>query len=358
MSKYSVVLAGCGRRGAFHAEGFTANADRFDLKAICDLDAERANALAERFNVKNIYADVDTMLATEKPDIFCFATLPAIRLSLIELGIKHKVKVIAFEKPVATELPEAKEIFERCRAAGIKLIVSHQQKYGKAWHKVKELVDAGEIGEITKIHATARAWLSQLGTHIMDYMLWFNNRSKVKWVVGQAIGTGKLTDSHPSADYVIGSMEFENGVRGIIECGAHAPHFVPGDNPVGDIKFWTDSAITIHGTQGYARVTTGNGWQAVTKSSQGEVLSGEGFFNPSYEQPLYIRDLADWLDGKLAIHPCDGDISYHGFEAVMALYLSAIGHRRVDLPLKEIPDGSLIERLGQVLPSSDEYIGQ
>jgi Predicted dehydrogenases and related proteins len=358
MSKYSVVIAGCGPRGTFHAEGFTANADRFDLRAVADLDEARAQAMAQRFGVDKVYSDVDAMLAAEKPDVFCFATLPAVRLSLIELGIKHKVKVIAFEKPVATELPEAREIFDRCKAAGIKLIVSHQQKYGKAWHTVKELVDAGEIGEVTKIHATARAWLSQLGTHIMDYMLWFNNRSRVKWVVGQAIGTRMLTDSHPSADYVIGSLEFENGVRGIIECGAHAPRFVPGNNPLLDIKFWTDSAITLHGTHGYARVTTGNGWQAVTKSSKGEMLSGEGFFNPSYEQPLYIRDLADWLDGKLATHPCDGEISYHGFEAVMALYISALDRRRVELPLDRIPQGSLIARLGQELPASDEYVGQ
>jgi len=358
MSKYTVVIAGCGPRGAYHAEGFAANADRFDVKAVADLVPEKAKAFAERFGIDKTYDDVDAMLAAEKPDVFCFATLPAVRLSLVELGIKHKVKVIAFEKPVATELPEAREIFEKCKAAGIKLIVSHQQKYGKSWHKVKQIVDSGEIGEVTKIHATARAWLSQLGTHIMDYMLWFNNRSKVKWVVGQAIGTRMLTDSHPSADYVIGSMEFENGVRGIIECGAHAPHFVPGNNPLLDIKFWTDSAITIHGTHGYARVTTGNGWEAVTKSSKGEMLRGEGMFNPSEEQPLYIRDLADVLDGKLAVHPCDSEISYHGFEAVMALYMSALDHRKVDLPLREIPPGSLIARLNEELPHSDEYAGQ
>ncbi len=31
-----------------------------------------------------------------------------------------------------------------------------------------------------------------------------------------------------------------------------------------------------------------------------EILSGEGFFNPSYEQPLYIRNLADLLDDNTA----------------------------------------------------------
>ncbi|MCR9195097.1 MAG: Gfo/Idh/MocA family oxidoreductase [Hyphomonas sp.] len=358
MSRYSVAIAGCGPRGAYHAEGFTKNADRFDLRAVCDLNAERARAMAERFSITNVYDDVDRMLASEKPDIFCFATLPEVRLPLVELGIKHGVKAIALEKPLATELPEALAIMKACKDADIRLIVSHQQKYGKAWRTVKDLIEAGEIGEVTKIHATARAWLSQLGTHIMDYMLWFNDRSPVKWVVGQAIGTGMLSDSHPAADYVIGSLEFANGVRGIIECGAHAPHFVPGDNPLLDIKFWTDSALTIHGTHGYARVTTGNGWQAFTRSSKGEMLSGDGFFDPSYEQPLYIRDLADWLDGQIENHPCDSEISYHGFEAVMALYMSALDHRRVALPLEFDPPGDLIARLGKELPQNNEYAGQ
>ncbi len=350
MEKYRTVIAGCGSRGGYHAQGFTANAGRFEVTACCDLDEEKARGFAKKHGIPNVYPDADAMLAAEKPEVFCFATLPEVRLSLVELGIKHGVKAIAFEKPVATELSEAREIFDRCNAAGIKLVVSHQQKYDKHWHAAKQIVDSGEIGEVTKIHATARAWLSQLGTHIMDYMLWFNNRSKVKWVVGQAIGTQMLTNSHPSADYVIGSMEFENGVRGIIECGAHAPHFNPGNHPLRHIKFWTDSAITVHGTHGYARVVTGNGWEAVTKSSNGQVLRGEGDFTPAYQQPLYIKDFGDWLDGKRPDHPCDGDISYHGFETVMALYLSSLEHRKVDLPLETIPSASLVERLKRELP--------
>jgi predicted dehydrogenase len=355
LSRHTVAIAGCGPRGAFHANGFAQNADRFDVKACCDLDLSRAEALGAKYGIPTIYQDADAMLAAEKPDVFCFATLPKVRLELVELGIKHGVKAIALEKPLATELSEAQQIFERCQEAGIKLVVSHQQKYGAHFQKVKEIVDSGEIGEVTKIHGTALPWLSQLGTHFMDYMLYYNNRSKVRWVVAQAIGTGKLSDSHPSADYVLADMEFENGVRGVFECGAHAPHFVPGNNPWPDIKFWTDSSVTIHGTHGYARVITGNGWQAFTRSSGGKVLSGEGFFNPTYEQPLYIRDLADWLDGKTAHHPCDGDISYHGFQAVMAMYISALERRKVDLPLAEIPQHSLIAELGRQLPASVEY---
>jgi len=358
MTTYRTVIAGCGPRGMVHAEGFAANADRFDLTACCDLDAARRAAFAARFRVPRVYDDVDEMLEREKPAVFCFATLPDVRLSLVELGVKHGVKVIAFEKPMATDLSEAHRIVSLCRAAGIKVVVSHQQKYGPHWQTTKEIVESGAIGAVTTIHATARAWLSQLGTHLMDYMLWFNNHSTVRWVIGHAQGTQMLADTHPSADFVVGTLEFANGVRGIIECGAHAPHFIPGDNPLGTLPFWTDSSITVHGTHGYAQVVTGAGWRAVTRTSGGQVLSGTGVFDPSYEQPRYIRELADWLDGTIPTHACNGDISYHGFEAVMALYISSLERRRVDLPLATLPQGSLIARLRSTLPPSQEYAGQ
>jgi predicted dehydrogenase len=358
MARYKTVIVGCGRRGMFHAMGFSADRDRFDLAACCDLDATRLADFARQFAIPRTYGDAEEMLGREKPDVLCFATLPEVRLPLIELGLRHGVKAIAFEKPMATELAEAHRIHTLCRQAGIKVIVSHQQKYGKHWQKTKEIVDSGEIGEIVKIHATARAWLSQLGTHLMDYMLWFNGGSRVKWVIGHAQGTQMLDDSHPSADFVLGTMEFENGVRGVIECGAHAPHFVPGDNPLRSLPFWTDSSVTVHGTLGYARVVTGNGWQAVTRSSGGKVLSGEGNFDPGYEQLPYIRELGDWLDGRRDGHACNLDITYHGFEATMALYISSLERRKVDLPLETIPSSPIIPRLRKTLPASLEYEGQ
>src|SRR5690606_32927126 len=111
MTKYKVALVGCGKRGAYHAEAFNANADRFDLAAVCDIDGERLAAFATKHGIPRSYDDADRMLASEKPDVFCFATLPAVRLELVELGVKHGVKAMAFEKPIAQELSEARTIF-------------------------------------------------------------------------------------------------------------------------------------------------------------------------------------------------------------------------------------------------------
>jgi len=350
MAKYRVAQVGCGHRGKNHIDGFLKNPDRFELVALCDLNRERLDAAARQFGIARTYADAATMLEAEKPDVFCFVTPPKVRLEMIELGIRHRPRAIAFEKPMATSLAEARRIHDLCSQAGVKYIVSHQQKYGEQWGKAKAVYERGEIGGLVRIHASSRAWLSQLGTHLVDYVLWFNGGARAKWVVGHVHGRKGLTDSHPSPDYTEGEIAFENGVRAFIQFGYLSPQWLANE------KFWTDNRITLYGTHGYAWANTDGDWAAFTKVSGGEVI-GEALPRwPEQEnvllQPRYLRDLADWLDDATKVHPCNGEISYHGFEICSAFITSALDHRRVDLPLAETPAEDEIARLERELPEA------
>ncbi len=338
--EHTVAILGGGPRGKDHARAFMENSDRFEIVGVCDMDAERLGELHEICPETKSFANCSEMLGETKPDVFCFATLPHIRLDMIELGARFGVKAIAYEKPMATSLAEAKQMNDICEEAGIKTIVSHQHKYGDHWIKAKEIADGGEIGEVTLIHATAKGWLLQYGTHLADYMMFLNGGSRIKWVTGHVQGREKLSDSHPSPDYAIGRFEFENGVQGIMECGDLAPDF-PGEMP-----FWHNAGATIYGTEGYARVCVGTGWTAVTKSSDG-VIGEPGKFSVPHDQPLYIRDLAAWLDDPEHIHPCNGDVSHHGFQFVMGICLSSLERRRIDLPVDST--SPIMERLEKKL---------
>ena len=336
MTKHRVAIVGCGPRGRSHAEAFLEHADRFDLVALCDMDDERLQEAATELNVAAAYADADPMLAEHKPDVLCFCTLPPIRMPLVELGVKQGVKAIAYEKPMATTLADARRIQDLCADAGIKTVVSHQHKYGEHWKKVKQIVDSGEIGQVHTIRASAKGWLLQYATHLIDYMMFLNGGARVEWVVGHVHGGEKLTDSHPSPDYAMGQLGFDNGVRGFIECGTLAPD-LPGEN-----SFWKDAGATVYGSEGYAQAIVGWGWRAVTKSSG--FISCEGGFDVAHDQPPYIRDLADWLDDDAKVHPCNGDVTYHGFETAMAICLSSLEHRQVELPM-DLPAEPLVERM-------------
>lgn len=343
MNRYKVALLGLGPRGKVHAYGFLDHPGRFELSALCDLNEERLSSAASRFHIPNAYGDAERMLSEIRPDVFCFATQPDTRLSLIELAVKHRVKAIAFEKPMATSLHEARAITELCVRNGIKAIVCHQQKYLSSMIRLKEMVEAGDIGQVVKIHASTQPWLSQLGTHFMDYMMWINGGARAEWVTGHAHGLSKLSDSHPSPDYLFGQVQFDNGVRGIIECGYLSLRTMDGDD-----KFWVDNRLTVYGTHGYAWAETDGRWEAFTRSSGGSPIGGHDdpwAVQHRLIQSPYLEDLADWLDDDAKIHSCNVQTACHGFEILEAMCVSALEHRRVDLPLVGDSTENIYERM-------------
>ncbi|UQZ81153.1 Putative 4,5-dihydroxyphthalate dehydrogenase [Paenibacillus konkukensis] len=251
---YRVAISGLGNRGWSHLAGFAAHADRFQVSAVCSSSADKLRIVKSRFEDCLTYSDTEKMLAEVRPDVFCFATPPSVRLSYVRLAARYGVKAIAMEKPIAGSLQEAREISRICSEHGIQVVVCHQHKYLPSFVRLKQFVQSGDIGEIVRIHGKTRGWLYNSGTHFVDYLLWINGGVKADWVVGHVHGKGKLEDSHPSPEYALGELHFGNGVTGIIECGYLSPPYLSED------RFWTDNRLTVHGTHGYAWAETDGRW--------------------------------------------------------------------------------------------------
>jgi predicted dehydrogenase len=328
-SKYRVMVVGMGKRGMHHAQTFLANG-RFELTAICDIDEARLQAAAAKLGNPPAGKKAAETIEKARPDVFCFCTLPKLRLDMIQLGIKSGAKLIAFEKPVALTSREGMEIKKALEKAGVKAVVSHQHRYGAHYRKVKEIISSGALGRVHTVYGTASGWMMHMLSHLIDYMRWFNDGAEAEWVMAQAAGRGKLSDAHPSPDYIAGCIHFRNGVRGIIECGAGAP-----DVPEVDY-WWRKCRLGAFGTEGFAEVLTGGGWRSVTKS--GGAQSGPGCMNYELDMPPYIQEMADWLDDDRKIHQCSFASAYKGFEIMMAFCRSAAMGGQTALPLEEPMD--------------------
>ncbi len=336
--KYTVVVAGMGKRGTHHADAFQKN-PRFELAGLCDIDAGRLDAAAKKFGVSETSADAAALVKKVHPDVFCFCTLPDLRLPLIRAGVESKVKLIAYEKPTALSTNEALDIMELVRKAGVKTVVSHQHRYGEHYKKVKEIIASGAIGRVHTVYGTATGWMIHMLTHLIDYTRWFNDYAEAEWVVGQAHGKSKLTDNHPSPDYVAGLIQFSNGVRGIVESGDGAP-----DVPEVDY-WWRKCRMGAQGTEGFAEVLTGGGWRAVTRDG---VLSGPGGMDYEHDMGPYVQQMADWLDDDSRVHPCNGESAFRDLEIMMAICRSAVQRGKVTLPLgRGEPE---LEALAKALP--------
>jgi predicted dehydrogenase len=258
---------------------------------------------------------------------------------MIRIGIESGARLIAMEKPVALSSTEGFEVRDLLASSGVKAVVSHQHRYGTHYQAVKQVIASGALGHVHTVYGTATGWMMHMLSHLVDYMRWFNGEAEAEWVMAQAAGRGKLADAHPSPDYIGGFIQFANGVRGVVECGAGAP-----DVPEVDY-WWRKCRIGAQGSEGFAEVLTGNGWRAVTKHG---AYSGEGCMNYELDMPPYIQQMADWLDDPKQVHPCNFESAYKGFEITMGLCRSAAGGGQVALPL--VSGANELEMLRASLP--------
>jgi len=312
-----------GKRGLHHATAFNAN-PKFKVVGICDIDGGRLEAAAAKLGNPAKGADAATLARALQPDVFCFTTLPNLREPMMRAGIECGAKLLAFEKPVALTSAELFVLRDLVRQARVKAVVSHQHRYGVHYRRTKEIVGSGALGRVHTVYGTATGWMTHMLSHLIDYTCWFNQYAPADWVMAQAAGRSKFSDNHPSPDYLAGFVQFANGVRGIYECGAGAP-----DLPE-VAKWWGKCRMGAQGTDGFAEVLTNGGWRAVTKTG---TCQGEGAMNYDHDMPLYIQEMADWLDDDQKVHSCNFEHACQGAEIMLALQRSAAEGGQVALPL-------------------------
>ena len=327
MKKFNVMIVGMGKRGKHHATAFNANPN-FQVTGICDIDGEKLKAAAPSLGNPATGTDASKMAKEIKPDVFCFCTMPHIRMDMLKIAVDCGAKMVAFEKPVALNMNEALNLKTLVDKNGIKAVVSHQHRYGVHYRKVKEIAESGDLGRIQMIYASSTGWMTHMMSHMVDYMRWYNGNAETEWVMGQTSGKSKLSDNHPSPDFIAGIIQFANGVRGIVECGAGAP-----DQPE-VAKWWGKNRICVQGTEGFAEVLTNGGWRAVTAKG---VLKGDGVMNYDLDMPPYIQEMAEWLiNGK--VHQCNFANAFKGCEIVNGIIRSSLQGGQIRMPLCEGSD--------------------
>jgi predicted dehydrogenase len=177
----------------------------------------------------------------------------------------------------------------------------------------------------------------RVGTHLVDCALWLAGAERVRWVVGQAVGTASYDDDHPCPDHLAGIAALEGEIRAVLEVGTLAPRELDEAGSGGDL------AVTVRGTEG------GCAWCLGPGGGRARAGDDERSADPTPQEARHLALLADWLDDPQRVHSGNLARSYHGLEVLMGMALSALEHRRVDVPIAPVPD-AILERLRAVLP--------
>lgn len=122
---------------------------RARLVAVCDIDLDRAKAAAEEFGDGHTvaYQDYQDLLANPDVEMVNVTTWAAAHAAPV-IAAAQAGKHILCEKPIATTIEDADAMVEAARAAGVKLTMGYQPRFGNHWPRVKQIIDEGLLGEI------------------------------------------------------------------------------------------------------------------------------------------------------------------------------------------------------------------
>jgi len=177
MNKVGFGVIGTGLFGENHALAYSRLPD-VELVAVCDVNGERAQAVAQKYGARACYTDYEELLKHSDIQAVSIAT-PDFAHRDIAVAAAQAGKHILCEKPLATNLEDAQAMVNAARAAGVKLMVDFHNRVNPPFVAARRSIEAGEIGR----PAYAYIRLSNT-TFVPQEMLSWASRSSALWFLG------------------------------------------------------------------------------------------------------------------------------------------------------------------------------
>jgi predicted dehydrogenase len=120
--------------------------------AVASRDEQKAKEFATKFKALKYYASYEQLVADPQVDVVYIATPHPFHFEQAKLCL-HSGKPVLCEKPMTISLKQTAALVEIARTQHVFLMEAMWSRFIPAIVKVKELIDAGDIGEIKFLHA-------------------------------------------------------------------------------------------------------------------------------------------------------------------------------------------------------------
>jgi len=147
--KVNVGVAGCGVVATAYYLPYLATMETAEIAAVCDLRSVRTEACVRLFGAKEQYTDYYEMLDKSGIDAVLVLTAPGTHVDFA-LAAVEKGKHVLIQKPLATNMKDARRIAAAIRKAGVKAIVepSSNSPLDPDFALLRKLVRKGVLGDV------------------------------------------------------------------------------------------------------------------------------------------------------------------------------------------------------------------
>jgi predicted dehydrogenase len=333
LNKIRVAAIGVGGIGGGHLRIIANNcADVMEPVAVCDVNAEIANQVANEYNVDS-HTNYQELCQRGDLDAVIVALPHYLYGEVVSCALDSGLHVLK-EKPFAKTLSDAKRMLDAAAKSGKQLMVAGQNKFASAFIKGKEIVASGVLGDIFLTRgaiiyrwggAIANNWswrgkeelsggvaIIDAGWHILDLIHWYRGMPSSVYA---SLGTMK---GAPNSDYDVDdkavlTLEYpDGGIGSIVSCYITLPR---------------ETRATLHGVNGSLDVSGGN-LTFILNGETEDVSLPEQRFDPMTAQ---MRHFADMIASDTASPVAGGKRAYKVMQIVDAAYRSAQNRTIVEL---------------------------
>lgn len=305
MQLLSILLIGTGRMADTHMNRYKAIPGVTVIAAV-DVDKVRVTEFCAVHSIEHAYTSTEDALRSHSYDAASIVTPDAWHAEPSLLCLDAGLAVLC-EKPLSDSLDSSREMVDAAQSSGLLNMVNLSYRVSGALHQARQWIDRGRLGDVRHIEASYRqswlcsaywgdwktedAWLWRLsknhgsmgvlgdiGIHILDF---------VTAGVGLDIAglhcrlqTFSKASDNQIGDYVLDAndscvinVEMSNGALGVV----HMSRFQTG--------YVNDLFLTVHGTKGALKVSTGNEGDKLTVCLGEDMHSQTWIDIPCEERP-------------------------------------------------------------------------
>ena len=331
---YRVGIIGAG--GIAHCHGRAAQeAPEAELAAICDVSGDALERFGDKFGVSRRYTDLDRMLHEEEIDILAVLYLGELPRRHKHPGREDGPKAVLCEKPISSTAAECEAMIEAAREHGVLLAEAFKFRHHPCHLKAKELVEAGEIGQVKLIRSTFTAAVDP--SYLRPDHNWRFNHEKRG---GAPYDLGCYCIHH--ARFIAGSEPERVHARGHYGQHSRVPESVavqlefPGEISAQcafSFRYHGSQEFEIYGTGGYMRMDMA--WNNEDHPVELEIRKNDGEkrsirFAPAYQFTDQLRHLCDCLESGRP-HRIPVENSLGNMRVIDAVHASIDSGEPVDL---------------------------
>ncbi len=255
MKKIKFAIVGCGRIAQRHAEHINKQGL---LVAVCDIDKDKANILAEKYGTSVFYQLDDLLAANLDIDVVSICSPNGMHAEHSIKSLKSGYHVLC-EKPLAISSKDCGLMIQEAEKSNKRLFAIKQNRYNPPVAEVKRIIDQGKLGKILSVQLSCfwnrnedyykNSWKGTLAldggtlftqfSHFIDLLFWM-------------IGDIKNTKAFSANFLHDGIIEFE-------DAGVVAVQFENG--AIGTINYTVNSfqknmegSLTIFGEKGTVKI--------------------------------------------------------------------------------------------------------